>query len=65
MSSLPESLLRFRTELEAAIRRELEAQATARSNGRGARLLHAVRRRPGRTCSPLRPSLSPPPCRSL
>jgi hypothetical protein len=49
MSSLPESLLRFRTELEDAIRRELEAQATARSNGRGARLLSAVRRRPGRT----------------
>ena len=49
MSSLPESLLRFRTELEDAIRRELEAQATARSNGRGARVLRAVRRRPGRT----------------
>jgi hypothetical protein len=49
MSSLPESLLRFRTELEDAIRRELEAQATARSNGWGARLLGAVRRRPGRT----------------
>jgi hypothetical protein len=49
MSSLPESLLRFRTELEDAIRRELEAQATARSNGWGARVLRAVRRRPGRT----------------
>jgi hypothetical protein len=48
MSSLPESLLRFRTELEDAIRRELEAQATARSNGWGARVLRAVRRRPGR-----------------
>jgi hypothetical protein len=48
MSSLPESLVRFRTELEAAIRRELEAQATARSNGWGARVLRAVRRRPGR-----------------
>ena len=33
MSSLPESLIRLRTELEDAIRRELEAQATARSNG--------------------------------
>ena len=49
MSSLPDSLLRFRTELEEAIGRELEAQATARSNGRGARMLRAVRRRPGRT----------------
>ena len=49
MSSLPESLVRFRTELEDAIRRELEAQATARSNGWGARVLRAVRRRPGRT----------------
>jgi hypothetical protein len=49
MSSLPESLLRFRTELEDAIRRELEAQATARSNGWGVRLLRAVKRRPGRT----------------
>ena len=49
MSSLPESLVRFRTELEDAIRRELEAPATARSNGWGARMLRAVRRRPGRT----------------
>jgi RNA polymerase sigma-70 factor (ECF subfamily) len=49
MSSLPESLVRFRTELEDAIRRELEARATARSNGRGARVLRAVGRRPGRT----------------
>jgi hypothetical protein len=49
MSSLPESLVRFRRELEDAIRRELEAQATARSNGWGARVLRAVRRRPGRT----------------
>ena len=48
-SALPESLARFRTELEDAIRRELDVQATARSNGRGARLLRAVRRRPGRT----------------
>ena len=47
MSALPESLARFRAELEDAIRRELEAQATARSNGRGARVLRAVRRRPG------------------
>jgi hypothetical protein len=46
MSSLPEPLARFRTELEDAIRRELEAQA--RSHGRGARVLRAVRRRPGR-----------------
>jgi hypothetical protein len=49
MSSLPESLVRFRTELEDAIRRDLEAEATARSNGRAARMLHAVSRRPGRT----------------
>src|SRR5262245_38210106 len=49
MSSLPESLTRFRTELEGAIRRELEAQATARSKGSGARVLRAIRRRPGRT----------------
>jgi hypothetical protein len=49
MSSLPESLVRFRTELEDAIRRELEAQATARSDGWGGRVLRAVRRRPGRT----------------
>jgi hypothetical protein len=49
MSSLPESLVRFGTELEGAIRRELEAQATARSNGWGTRVLRAVRRRPGRT----------------
>jgi hypothetical protein len=49
MSSLPESLVRFRTELEGAIRRELEAQATGRSNGWGTRVLRAVRRRPGRT----------------
>jgi hypothetical protein len=49
MSALPESLLRFRTALEDAIRRELEAEASARSNGRAARVLRAVRRRPGRT----------------
>jgi hypothetical protein len=49
MSSLPESLVRFRTELEEAIHRELEAQATAHSNGRRARVLRAVRGRPGRT----------------
>ena len=49
MSTLPDSLARFRAELEAAIRRELEAQASARSNGWGARVLRAVRRRPGRT----------------
>jgi hypothetical protein len=49
MSSLPEPLVRFRTELEDAIRRELEAQASARSNGWGARVLPAVRTRPGRT----------------
>ena len=49
MSALPESLTRFRTELEDAIRRDLEAQTTARSNGRAARLLRAVQRRPGRT----------------
>jgi hypothetical protein len=49
MSSLPESLVRFRRELEDAIRGELEAQATARSNGWGARVLRAVKRRPGRT----------------
>ena len=49
MSALPESLARFRTELEDAIRRELEAQEAARSNGRGARVVRAVRRRPGRT----------------
>jgi hypothetical protein len=48
MSSLPEPLLRFRKELEAAIRRDLDAQATARSNGWGARVLRAVGRRPGR-----------------
>jgi hypothetical protein len=48
MSSLPESLVRFRAELDDAIRRELEAQETARSNGRGAGALRAVRRRPGR-----------------
>ncbi len=49
MNSLPESLMRFRTELEDAIRSELEAQATARSNGWGARVLRAIRKRPGRT----------------
>ena len=49
MSSLPESLVRFRTELEDAIHRELEAQATAHSNGWGTRVLRAVRRRPWRT----------------
>jgi hypothetical protein len=49
MSSLPDSLVRFRTELEAAIRSEQEAQATARANGWGARLLRTVRRRPRRT----------------
>src|SRR5262245_51877280 len=49
MSSLPESLIRFSTELEDAIRRELEApQASVSSNALGARVLHAVRRRPGR-----------------
>ena len=48
-SALPASLARFRTELEDAIRRELEAQATARSNGWVARVLRAVRNRPGRT----------------
>ena len=42
-------LARLLGELEEAIRRELEAQATARSSGWGARVLHAVRRRPGRT----------------
>ena len=49
MSTLPDSLVRFRTELEDAIRRELEAPETGRSSGRGARVLRAVRRRPGRT----------------
>ena len=49
MSSLPESLLHFRTELEGAIGRELDAQAAAPSSGWGARVLRAVRRRPGRT----------------
>jgi hypothetical protein len=49
MNSLPESLVRFRTELEDAIRRDLDAQATARSNGWGAHVLRAVRGRPGRT----------------
>jgi hypothetical protein len=49
MSTLPESLLRFRTELENAIGRELEAEAAARSNGWAGRVLRAVRRRPGRT----------------
>jgi hypothetical protein len=49
MSSLPESLIRLRTELEDAIRRELEAQATARSNGLRAGVLRALRRRPRRT----------------
>ena len=49
MTSLPKSLVRFRAELEDAIRRELKAQTTARSNGWGARLLRAVKRRPGRT----------------
>jgi hypothetical protein len=49
MNSLPESLVRFRAELEDAIRRELEAQAHADSNGRGAHVLRAVRGRPGRT----------------
>lgn len=49
MSSLPDSLLQFRTELEGAIGRELEAQAAAPSSGSGARVLRAVRRRPGRT----------------
>jgi hypothetical protein len=48
MSPLPESLLRFRTELEGAMRRELEAQASARSTGWGAGMLRAVKRRPGR-----------------
>jgi hypothetical protein len=49
MSALPESLVRFRTELEDAIRREQDGQATARSNGLGGRVLRAIRRRPGRT----------------
>ena len=49
MSSLPESLVRFGAELEDAIGRELKSQATARSNGRLARVLRAARRRPGRT----------------
>lgn len=49
MSSLPESLLQFRMELEDAIRRELEAQAAVPSSGWGIRVLRAVRRRPGRT----------------
>jgi hypothetical protein len=48
-SALPASLARFRGELEEAIRRELEADASARANGRIGRVLHAVRRRPGRT----------------
>jgi hypothetical protein len=48
MSSLPESLTRFRAELEAAIRRELEAEAEP-STGSAARMLRAARRRPGRT----------------
>jgi hypothetical protein len=48
-SALPASLARFRIELEEAIRRELEADASARANGRVGRVLHAVRRRPGRT----------------
>ena len=47
-SALPESLVHFRTELEDAIGRELEAQATVRSSGRAARVLRAARRRPGR-----------------
>jgi hypothetical protein len=42
MSSLPETLVRFRDELEAAIRREQEAQA--QKNG----LLHSLRERPSR-----------------
>ena len=42
-------LARLLGELEDAMRREPEAQATARSNGWGARVLRAVRRRPGRT----------------
>jgi hypothetical protein len=41
--------VRFGTDLEDAIRRELEAQASARSNGWGVRVLRAVRRHPGRT----------------
>ena len=49
MSSLPEPLVRFGSELEDAIRRELEAQAAARSNAWRARMLCAVRRRPART----------------
>jgi hypothetical protein len=48
MSPLPESLLRFRTELEDAIRHELQAEGRARSNGWSARVLHAMRRRPRR-----------------
>jgi hypothetical protein len=47
MNELPETLVRFRTELEAAIRREQEAQAFER-NGRGNRLLRFLRRRPER-----------------
>jgi hypothetical protein len=42
-------LARLLGELEDAIRREPEAQAAARSNGWGARVLRAARRRPGRT----------------
>jgi hypothetical protein len=49
MSSLPAPLARFRTELEDAISRELEAQRAARSNGWGARVLRAATTRPGRT----------------
>jgi hypothetical protein len=48
MSALPNSLVRYRTELEAAIRREQEAQAGER-NGRASHVLRLVRRRPGRT----------------
>jgi hypothetical protein len=55
MSVLPESLVRFRTELEAAILREQAAHAPTRSSGRGIRLLRAVRRRPGRTLLALAP----------
>ena len=42
-------LARLLGELEEAMGREPEAQASARSNGWRARVLRAVRRRPGRT----------------
>jgi hypothetical protein len=49
MTALPKTLVRFRAELEDAIRRELEAQTPAGSNGWAGHVLRAVRRRPGRT----------------